>query len=86
MRKQSGRWACFFEQMGDQNVHLSEGFSPSYEHSPHLLEKTSYPEGASDPFARWHSARLAAAVTKQDMNPSTGSGRTDLNEQYWPHS
>ena len=48
MRKQSGRWACFFEQMGDQNVHLFEGFSPSYEHSSHLLEKTSYPEGASD--------------------------------------
>ncbi len=63
MRKQSGRWACFFGQMGDQNVHLSEGFSPSYEHSPHLSKKTSYPEGASDPFARWHSARLAAEVT-----------------------
>ncbi len=25
MRKQSGRWACFFEQMGDQSVHLFEG-------------------------------------------------------------
>ena len=77
MRKQSGRWAGFFEQMGDQSVHLFEGEARVMNTPPICSKKLVFPEGASDPFARWHSARLAAAVTKLGMNPRTSSGQTE---------
>ena len=45
MRKQSGRWAGFFEQMGDQNVHLSEPVGRVMNIPPICSKKQATPKG-----------------------------------------
>ena len=45
MRKQSGRWACFFEQMGDQKRALSEGEARVRPLPPICSKKQATPKG-----------------------------------------
>ncbi len=61
-RKQSGRWACFFEQMGDQNVHLFEGEARVMNIPPICLEKQATPKGPATVCA-WTQIPVAAVVT-----------------------
>ena len=68
MRKQSGRWAGFFEQMGDQQRALSEGFSPSLPVAPHLFEKTSFPRSGPATVCALAQRSLSRSVIKLGKN------------------